>query len=303
MRQPVSRPLILTTDANYLPAACICLTSAFLATPDADFKTYIVTDEPGDELHRATKWFRLTFHRDVAVITVKREELRQFVVSLGHVSRTLYQSLAAFLRLLTPAMLPDESFLYLDCDMVVQDSLRPLLDLELGGWLAAAVRDGISEEESRLRLRFGDGEPYYNSGTMVVNARAWRKHNYLAKLRRLTQEPGRTYKLADQDLINVLCRDRILPLDERWNFTQHNLFFKGWDGFDPDAFRGIFHFTSAVKPWMAWCPPPARRLYERYASVSPLRMPAVGSPRHKADLDGVTYMALAENWRRRQRRP
>ena len=67
MRRQVSRPLVLTADAAYQPAACVCLTSVFLATPDVAFTTHIFTDEPTEQLARAVARLRTTFDRYIAI--------------------------------------------------------------------------------------------------------------------------------------------------------------------------------------------------------------------------------------------
>ena len=73
------------------------------------------------------------------------------------------------------------------------------------------------------------------------------------------------------------------------------------DEFDPDTIVGIFHFSTMLKPWMAWSPEPPRRLYQRYARLSPLRMPEIAEPTTAAHRVSVELLERAA--RRRGRTP
>jgi lipopolysaccharide biosynthesis glycosyltransferase len=80
-------------------------------------------------------------------------------------------------------------------------------------------------------------------------------------------------ELADQDLVNAVFVGRKHVLDSRWNVLLHALTPEECECFDAEAFRGIFHFSGPPKPWLKSTPAPIRALYEKYAAVSPIRMP------------------------------
>lgn len=176
--------------------------------------------------------------------------------SVGHYSRQMYY------RWLIPEVLSKyDKVLYLDCDIVVNTDIARLYDIPLGdNYVAAAnnfLRDNlINHVSNRLGLPL---EEYYNSGVLVMNCKKWIENN----LKNRCIECLRSYdKLAcpDQDVLNVVCRGRILKLDDNWNFQWHHQF--------PDARTGTFtldykarydkltaavpdiiHYTSWVKPW------------------------------------------------------
>src|SRR5262245_2984662 len=174
VRGKVDRPVVLACDSAYQPAACVCLTSMFLNSPDVEFVSYIVTDTPNAQLKDAARRLADTFKRDVKLAVVGAEALQSFTASLGPVGGPSYISRAAFLRLALPELLPVDSFLYVDCDIVVQDSVGELLRLPLGDHMIAAATDGLAAANGHKHLRFAPTEPYINTGVLVVNARAWR---------------------------------------------------------------------------------------------------------------------------------
>jgi lipopolysaccharide biosynthesis glycosyltransferase len=281
MRRKSDRPVVLACDEAYQPAALVCLTSLFLNSPDVEFRTYVVTDAPNDTLKAAVRRLADMFSRDIKLALVSAESVKQFSASLGPIGGPSYISRAALLRLALPELLPGESFVYLDCDIVVQDSIAELLQTPLGDHLAAAATDGLAAANGHKHLRFPAHEPYINTGVLVVNARAWRASGGLGRIGQICHDHRGKLGAADQDIVNLFCRGRKKLLDRRWNTLQHDFLFSGdWSPFDPESFRGIFHFCSEIKPWMAWSPEPPRQLYRRYAAVAPWRMPEVAAPRN-----------------------
>lgn len=176
--------------------------------------------------------------------------------SVGHYSRQMYY------RWLIPEVLSKyDKVLYLDCDIVVNTDIARLYDIPLGdNYVAAAnnfLRDNlINHVSNRLGLPL---EEYYNSGILLMNCKKWIENN----LKNRCIECLKSYdKLAcpDQDVLNVVCRGKILKLDDKWNFQWHHQFSDARTGtFTLDykarydkltaAVPDIIHYTSWVKPW------------------------------------------------------
>lgn len=304
MRRTSSRPVVLACDANYQPAAIVCLTSAFLNSPDIEFASYIVTDAPGERLTQAVRQLSDIFRRKIEIAAVAADAFKSLTQSLGPVDGPSYISAAAFMRLALPELLPFDSFLYLDCDLVVQDSLGALLSLDVADVLVAAASEGMNAAARHKYLRLPAGEPYVNTGVLVVNAKAWRESGGLKRVIRICTAHRGRLGAADQDIINLFCLGRKRVLDQRWNTLQADyLFSDGWDKLDVDAFRGIFHFCSEMKPWTVWAPPKSRALYGRYAALAPWPMPEVREPRNDAERKLVAKIAERDRIRARLSKP
>lgn len=300
VRAKCERPVVLACDANYQPAASVCLTSVFLNSPDVEFRTYLVTDTPGERLTATIRRLADTFNRDIKIATIGAEAFREFAASLGPIGGPSYISPAAFMRLALPDLLPVDSFVYLDCDIVVQDSIGALLRFELGDALVAAASEGMNAAARHKYLRLAAAEPYVNTGVLVVNARAWRESGGLGRVRAICRDHRGRLGAADQDIINLFCLGRKRLLERRWNTLQHDfLFTDDWESLDVAAFRGIFHFCSEMKPWMAWAPPKTRELYARYAALAPWPMPDVAEPRNADERKLVAKIAARDRIRAR----
>ena len=98
----------------------------------------------------------------------------------GHVSK------AAYLRLLIPELLPVDcqKAIYFDTDLVVLDDVQQLWEYPLSGKPVGAVPDlGILSSRRMQRQKaetigLQQGEPYFNSGVMVLDMAAWRRESY-----------------------------------------------------------------------------------------------------------------------------
>jgi lipopolysaccharide biosynthesis glycosyltransferase len=148
--------------------------------------------------------------------------------------------------------------LYLDGDVLIRESLQPLLDLDLEGNTIAAV--GAERVTHFARPSASVNLPgwreagipasamVFNSGVMVIDRHDWDARQVTARtLAAANAMAGRT-TWADQASLNIVLWDRWLPLDRRWNCRT------------PDA--AIAHFAGPFKPWSGPALPSA--LYVEY---------------------------------------
>jgi lipopolysaccharide biosynthesis glycosyltransferase len=124
-----------------------------------------------------------------------------------------------------------------------------------------------------------DQDEYINSGVTIINSEIWRKERILDALLDWYASNTGLVELSGQDMVNVVLAGRKKFLAEKWNTQLHMQSPQAYEEFDEEAFRGIFHFTGALKPWHSNSLPKHRALYEKYARVSPLRMPIVAARR------------------------
>jgi lipopolysaccharide biosynthesis glycosyltransferase len=270
MRQPVSRPLVLCCDADYTPANVVCLTSIFLNSPGVEFDTYWITSTRSNavtpEVVSALEHISGAFSRRVSVLPVDDSRFDDFKKPI-----LPYLANIAYTRLLIPDIIDAPSLLYLDSDIIVQETLEPLLSLDTEDSIIAGVSNGT--EEHKMRLGLASDDDYINTGVTIINAEMWRREQIGAQLLEWYAKNTDVVLLSSQDMVNAVLAGRKKFLPEKWNTQLHVQSPEDYEAFDADAFRGIFHFTGPQKPWLAGALPKHRALYEKYARVSPLRMP------------------------------
>jgi lipopolysaccharide biosynthesis glycosyltransferase len=185
---------------------------------------------------------------------------------------------SSYLRLYLPSVFSDESdkAIYLDSDLLVQESISELWNHDLGDRALAAVRDykipyvssplGIDHYDE---LGYSPDTPYFNSGVLLINPRRWRKESVSNRVFEYLREFRRDTHMHDQEGLNAVLAEEWKPLDLGWNVASHILAFDNWpessfkervrskrDQLTSEPF--IFHFTGGSKPWHVGCRHPAQ---------------------------------------------
>lgn len=141
-----------------------------------------------------------------------------------------YLSQEAYFRLLAHELLPEyQRALYLDSDMVVQPGWTDIFQIELESYLLAAVPDiwdnwkcnlpgSHLAEYRRKELGINNFAEYFNSGMMLLNLEKMRA---IFKCRELLEvAASKSWKKHDQDVLNYMCKGKVLLLDYRWNLIE-----------------------------------------------------------------------------------
>ncbi|MHA7837245.1 MAG: glycosyltransferase family 8 protein [bacterium] len=260
--------VLVCFDEHYACAAAVMLTSLLENNVSVSFGLYALGDgiSPSSKATLASLCAR--FDRPLRWLKVESHFAEQFRRS-GHISRT------AYLRIAGPDLIDSERIIYLDVDLIVQTELQPLIEIDFGGKLLLAARDHNPNPGVRSKLGLPWDAAYVNTGVMVLDAETWRSDGITAELTRFYQCNYGDFEWADQDLINAALYPRIGLLERKWNMLYGDVLWGGLEDpdFDPDDFRGIFHFNSDRKPWNSRCDARYAGLYEEYAGRAPVRMP------------------------------
>lgn len=138
----------------------------------------------------------------------------------------------AMLRPLAYRYLDDDKVLSLDCDTIVRKDISGLFDIDISDHYFAAVKERSSEMKTVRE--------YFNFGVAMLNMRKMEEIGEL--MTRLLNECG--FRWPEQDLLNILCHGKILPLPAEYNacwhtgdFDEKNAAIRHYAGFDKNGFR------------------------------------------------------------------
>lgn len=157
-------------------------------------------------------------------------------------------SRGALFRLLIPALMGDPKVIYLDCDVIVAMDIAELWDIDVSDVSLAARLDSQTQPRERRKLLHRirhwalhyDPEKYFNSGVLVMNLERIRKKYYLPdEVVRFFERYRHCALLPDQDLLNVLFRDDVRILDDRFNWSRDH----------ETTTNVILHLTGKHRPW------------------------------------------------------
>ena len=113
-----------------------------------------------------------------------------------------------YYRLLALLILPKsiKKILYLDPDILIINSIRPLWETELGNYIFAAASHvgvtGVINDINRARLRVD--HDYYNSGVMLMDLTKARSIVNVEEIFQCVREHKEELLLPDQDIFNYL---------------------------------------------------------------------------------------------------
>lgn len=155
-----------------------------------------------------------------------------------------------YARLIIDRFLPPdvERVLYLDCDVLVRDSIEKLIECDLQNYPVAAVRDtsgafitgGRDLRNNRDILDPADA--YFNAGLVLIDVAKWREANIIAQLEQALKDGVMARIYYDQDFLNLVFQRNWLQLPWRWNMIDAR---QVHEGLDP----AIVHYTGETKPW------------------------------------------------------
>lgn len=165
-----------------------------------------------------------------------------------------------YYRLLAPLVLPSElkRVLYLDPDILVINSIRPLWGLDMEGHTFAAACHNVTADlvNDVNRFRLDTEHDYYNTGIMLMDLEKAREVVRPEEVFSFVQGHAMELLLPDQDVFNGLYGKFTLSLDDRiWNYDAryyHGYLLKSEGQCDVDWVMentAILHFCGKKKPW------------------------------------------------------
>ena len=253
--------IVCATDDKYVPYCGVMLTSLFENNKDSQVDVYIMIDKPLQERNRE-KFAELAnrYGASISYCVVDKRFLENFPLKGDGVD---HQSIVTDDRLYAAELLPEtvDKVLYLDCDIIVDGSLRELFGMDWDGIAAGAVPDMCTEwTEYYERLGYDKSKGYFNAGVVLINLDYWRKnHTGQQCLDWLANNYDKVFN-NDQDVLNVVLADKKKTLSVTYNYQIQlrmphffNTFSKN---LKKDVLKTehpvIIHYAAELKPWMAY---------------------------------------------------
>ncbi|MDR2337584.1 MAG: class I SAM-dependent methyltransferase [Deltaproteobacteria bacterium] len=271
---PCVMDIFFAADNNYSQSMCVALTSILVnSRQEENFNFYILDGGIQVENKQKIEEIKNIKSCNIEFITIDGSLFDNcpLVSDCSHISKTTYY------RYLIPVLKPEiQKCLYLDCDLVVENSLRDLWDTFLGDNYAAVIEDRDPINNSK-RLKTKD---YFNAGVMLINNQQWIKNNITEVLFKTTvemEEQG-LIKFVDQDVLNKVFDKRILFIHPKYNlltcsiFKTKSLNYLNRELEEAQTQPIVIHYASNVKPWIQSCYPPFGQRYFEYLNLTPYRI-------------------------------
>lgn len=221
-------------------------------------------------------------------------------------------SLSSYARLFLAELLPKDvdRILYMDCDMIVCDSLMALWNADLQGKVLGAVQDDISDS-TKAAVGLLPQDPYFNAGLLLVNLVEWRAQGMgEACLDFIHRHEGMVIH-HDQGVLNGVLKDKwyrlpvecnLMTIHYMFNLEQiqryygdHAVFYTTEEIEKAKQKPVILHYTPSFtsRPWVKGCAHPEAQKY--WAAVK--KTPWKGA---KPEAEHSKWYVRLINWRYRK---
>ncbi|MHA7608273.1 glycosyltransferase family 8 protein [Elizabethkingia meningoseptica] len=244
-------PLVLAFTPNYFVPAATCLYSILKHSPESE-KFHVIcllTEDLPQSIKEKLK-------------QLGNDRVRYSFIDLTGRLQNIYiderYTIAASYRLLLPELLKEyNKVLYIDCDVVVRNDLAKLYrEIDLTSNYLAGIYEATLDFQMDY-IKFVGCEPgkYINSGFLVMNLELLRQDNMVPKFLEAAKKDG--LQFPDQDVLNQLCKGRILGLPPYYNsirtfflpqYKKEFLRYYSEEDWDGVQYHGTIHYTGE-KPW------------------------------------------------------
>ena len=232
------KTIVLAGDRNYTTQLETTIKS--ILYHNRDVKIYILNQDIMPDWFRKPRKIARMLGSEIIDVKLPEQAVFQNWKKQAHISSIAYA------RYFIPDYIHEDTVLYLDCDLIINDKLDNLFEQDIEERYIAAIRDAN-----------GQG---FNTGVLLINNEKWRQE----KLReRLIEQSIQTTKEVeegrfehfngDQTIFNQVLQDDWLELGRAYNLqVGHDgvALYNNWQ--EHLAFNGkpmVIHFTTYRKPW------------------------------------------------------
>lgn len=274
--------VVYASNDGYARHLAVSLYSLLEHNEEADkIHVYILSMGLSEENKNRLIGIGAQFEREVMVI-----ELGDLKERFSYKVDTGGFDLSIMARLFVGEVLPEaeERVLYLDCDTVINASLRRLWEMDLESNMVGAVMEPTIYPAVKKSIGLLPEDPYFNSGVLLIDLKRWRKEQAQKLLLDFYSSRGGKLFAGDQDTINGALKGRIKPLPPRYNFFTNYRYFRYshltklspvYQTITKKSFQEakkhpvILHYMGDERPWKQGNLNHYRKVYDHYLSLTP----------------------------------
>lgn len=286
--------ICLSSDNKYAQHLGVTIAS-ILKNAKKNDKLFFYILDGGISEENKSNLFALKKIKDfyIEYVVVNEEDFKKCPLMDNHIS------IATYYRFMIPTFFPNlDKILYIDCDVIVEDSLSELYSENIDDYWMAGVED-LGYYYHRRKLKRETESFYVNAGVLLINLKKWREDGIEQKLFDFAEKNKEILVHQDQDVLNMVLNQKVKPLEYKWN-VQDSFYRPGDRNGHPNkkqikkAMRkpAIIHFTGMTKPWNDFIFLPMAELYLKYLDFTPWK----GVLPESATLQKNFYKGLFKYW-------
>lgn len=182
----------------------------------------------------------IPYLKDKRIEFINVNKLPKYVLSTSPNYKTQYTQLS-YLRCYFTKFIKYDKILYVDADAIVVDNIEELWNTPFDGNVIIGVKEP-GEWSKHLNIPDMD-DKYINSGVLLMNLKEIKEQGLDNKMLDLLN--NKKFLFPDQDVINLVCKDKIKYVSNIYNSTETT-------GMVEDA--KIIHYIRERKGWIRESP-------------------------------------------------
>lgn len=226
---------------------------SLLENNKSSFSIYVLSSD-FSELSKKTIEKVVAYHpgSKITFIKPKSDIFTDLPLTISHITKETY------FRYCLGSLLPHcDKAIYMDVDLLILGDISSFWSVDIEGFYVAGsvdlfIKDEASEFYDRTKhnsykesIGLTESDIYVNAGVLLLNLEKIRKDDKEAELFSKTKELSGFIKFQDQDIINLVFKDGIQPIDCIYNYTERDALEKLRS---PQEVR-VVHFNGPIKPW------------------------------------------------------
>lgn len=285
MKEKLLNVLYQSND-YYAPITGVSITSLLKNNKHFDtINIYVLNDNISENNIQKLEQVCNEYGRKIFIIDTEKilNKLLELKVAPFKGTYTTYFKLMAIKGL----EVPGDIILQLDGDTIINGPLDELCEIDLSESILAATYDCTLVQYKKL-IDIPINDKYYNCGVLLINQKKWVENDCEGQIINHLKNVRNGYYTVDQDIINVLFRDKIKYLDLKFNFNSgfyiygikgslrlYNLKNEYYNTAQEieEAYKKpiLYHCMGAMtgRPWEEDNIHPQNDIFEKYLSISP----------------------------------
>ena len=276
--------ILYATDSNYSQHAAASMYSLLKNNKDFEkINIYIIDDNISDECKDKFNLMISEF-KNASLIFYPFSKLKE---NIPQNDKTGYAQVG-YARLFLSEILNKERILYIDCDTVINSSLKELWEYDLEGNVLGGIQDNPTLF-ALTEVGMSKAHRYINGGVLLIDLVKWKEFNAEEKILKMIEEHNGFVMHHDQGIVNGVLKDNIKILPPKFNtmsqffdtkakhikslydietyYTQKEL---------DEAVKNpvIIHYISKFynRPWFKSCTHPLKNLYIENLEKTPFEV-------------------------------
>ena len=239
-------PIFYACDDNFIKYTAVSLSSIIKnADKERLYHVHILHTEISEDMMGVIKAlenesFKIFFDN----VSPYLESIKDKLPTRHYYTKTTYY------RFFIAPMFPEyEKAIYIDSDTVVLGDISRLWDSDVGENLVGAAHEQVMVQD-KVYGEYCESvvgvsrHAFFNAGVLLINCRRFLEFSVLNKFMRLLGEYN-FIVTQDEDYLNLICKDRVFWLDQRWNTELAEELVHPY----PDSEAFILHYIMTSKPW------------------------------------------------------